>query len=101
MELLSGFHDISLLQIALVAGVALFASIVGGVAGYGTGALMPLVLVPIVGAEPGVPIIAIPALFTNPSRATAFRTVIDWRRVLIVLVAAIPTTMLGAWGYTR
>ena len=29
----------------LVAGVALFASVLGGVAGYGTGALMPLVLV--------------------------------------------------------
>ena len=81
--------------------MAIFASIVGGVAGYGTGALMPLVLVPIVGAEPVVPIIAISALFTNTSRATAFRNVIDWRRVLIILIAAIPTTMLGAWGYTQ
>ncbi len=61
---------------------------------------MPLVLVPIVGAEPVVPIIAISALFTNTSRAFAFRDVIDWRRALIIVVAAIPTTMLGAWGYT-
>ena len=45
--------------------MALFASMIGGVAGYGTGALMPLVLVPMVGAEPVVPIIAISALFTN------------------------------------
>ena len=50
--------------------MAAVASIIGGVAGYGTGALMPLVLVPIVGAEPVVPIIAISALFTNTSRAT-------------------------------
>ncbi len=40
----------------------------GGVTGYGTGALMPLVLVPIVGAEPVVPIIAISAIVTNISR---------------------------------
>ena len=72
MNILSGFADISLWQLALVAGVALFASIVGGVSGYGTGALMPLVLVPLVGAEPVVPIIAISALFTNSSRLTAF-----------------------------
>jgi uncharacterized membrane protein YfcA len=61
---------------------------------------MPLVLVPIVGAEPVVPIIAISALFTNSGRAFAFRDVIDSRRALIILAAAIPTTMLGAWGYT-
>src|SRR5689334_926646 len=81
--------------------MGIFASVVGGVAGYGTGALMPLVLVPILGAEPVVPIIAISALFTNTSRATAFRNVIDWRRALLILLCAIPTTMLGAWGYTR
>src|SRR3954464_8194134 len=99
-SLLSGFTDISLLELVLIAGMALIASVVGGVAGYGTGALMPLVLVPIVGAEPVVPIIAISALFTNTSRAIAFRPLIDWRRGLIILVAAIPTAMLGAWGYT-
>ena len=46
VNIVSGFADISLLQLLLVAVVALFASIVGGLAGYGTGALMPLVLVP-------------------------------------------------------
>src|SRR3989304_6076151 len=101
MQILSGFADISFLQLVLVAGVALVASIVGGVSGYGTGALMPLVLVPLVGAEPVVPIIAISALFTNSSRVTAFLRYADWRRAGIVLVAAGPTCMLGAWGYTH
>jgi hypothetical protein len=59
MNLFSGFADISFWQLIPVAAVALFASIVGGVSGYGTGALMPLVLVPLVGAEPVVPIIAV------------------------------------------
>jgi uncharacterized membrane protein YfcA len=62
---------------------------------------MPLVLVPIVGAAPLVPITTISALMTNSSRATAFRQAIDWRRVVIVMIAALPTCMLGAWGYTR
>jgi uncharacterized membrane protein YfcA len=100
MTILSGFANISIWQIALVAGIALFASIVGGVSGYGTGALMPLVLVPLVGAEPVVPIIAISALFSNSSRVTAFIRYADWRRAGIVLLAAVPTCVLGAWGYT-
>jgi uncharacterized membrane protein YfcA len=94
------FADISLAQLTLIAAVAIFASLVGGVAGYGTGALMPLVLVPIVGAEPVVPIIAMSALFTNFSRAAAFRNSVDLRRALIVVGAAFPTCVLGAWGYT-
>jgi len=101
MSILAGFADISIWQLALVAGIALFAAIVGGVSGYGTGALMPLVLVPLVGAEPVVPIIAISALFTNSSRVTAFVRYADWRRAGIVLLAAAPTCILGAWGYTH
>ena len=99
--MLAAFADISLAQLALVAGVALFASIIGGVAGYGTGALMPLVLVPLVGPEPVVPMIAISALLTNTGRALAFRAYVDRRRTLIVLVGAIPPCILSAYGYTR
>jgi uncharacterized membrane protein YfcA len=100
-SLSSGFAAISLVQLALIAGMALIASVVGGVAGYGTGALMPLVLVPIVGPEPVVPILSLSALFTNSSRMAAFRRLVDWRRALIVLAAAAPTCALGAWGYSR
>ena len=101
MNILSGFADISLFQFLLVAGMALFASVVGGLAGYGTGALMPLVLVPLVGAEPVVPIIAISSLFTNLSRFLAYVRYADRRRALIVIAAAALTTALGAYGYTR
>jgi len=101
MDLASGFAHISVVQLVLVAAVALFASVVGGVAGYGTGALMPLVLVPIVGPEPVVPIIAISSLFSNTSRATVFRPYIDLRRATIAVVAAIPFCLISAYGYTR
>ena len=96
----SALAAISLAQLALIAAMALLASLVGGVAGYGTGALMPLVLVPIVGPEPVVPILSLSALFTNSSRAAAFRHLVDWRRTLIVLTGAIVTCALGAWAYT-
>jgi uncharacterized membrane protein YfcA len=101
VNVLSGFADVSPLQLLLVAAIALFASVIGGLAGYGTGALMPLVLVPLVGAEPVVPIIAISAIFANVSRATAYVRYVNVRRALIVIACAALTTALGAYGYTR
>jgi uncharacterized membrane protein YfcA len=101
VSILSGFADISLAQLLLVAGVALFAAVIGGLAGYGTGALMPLVLVPLLGAEPVVPIIAISSVFTNLGRTAAYLRHADRRRALIVILAAALTTALGAYGYTR
>jgi len=101
LNILAGFADISLSQLLLVALVALLASVVGGLAGYGTGALMPLVLVPLIGAEPVVPIIAISAIFTNLSRTAAYLRYADRRRAGIVILAAALTTALGAYGYTR
>jgi uncharacterized protein len=100
MDLVAGLTGVTLAQLALVGAVALFAALVGGVAGYGTGVLLPLVLVPITGAETIVPIIAITALFTNTSRAIAFRESIDAPRTLIVLAGSVPTCVLGAYGFT-
>jgi uncharacterized protein len=92
--------DISLAELVLIVALAAISAIAGGVAGYGTGALMPLILVPIVGAAPVVPIIAISAMFTNTARVAAFRRLLDVRRAAIALVAALPTCVLGAWLYT-
>ena len=100
MDILSGFADISLAQLLLVAVVALVASVIGGVSGYGNGALMPLILVPMVGAAPVVPIIAISALFNNFGRVSAFFKYLDRRHAIIGVAASLPTCVLGAWGYT-
>jgi uncharacterized membrane protein YfcA len=97
---LAAFADVSILQLLLVAGVALFASVVGGVAGYGTGALMPLVLVPMLGPEAVIPIIALAGLLTNSGRAFAFLRFVSWRRVALVLAGAILPCMVTAYGYT-
>jgi uncharacterized membrane protein YfcA len=91
---------ISPIEIGLIVSLAAFSAIAGGVAGYGTGALMPLVLVPMVGAAPVVPIIAISAMFSNSARVFAFRRMLEPRRALIALIAALPTCVLGAWLYT-
>jgi uncharacterized membrane protein YfcA len=99
-SLLASLTAISPLELLLIAAMAVFASMVGGIAGYGTGALMPLVLVPVLGPEPVVPIIAISALFNNTWRAIAFKNLIDWRRALLVALLATPTTILSAYGYT-
>lgn len=80
--------------------VAFLASIVGGISGYGTGLLLPPVLVPIIGAEAVVPVIGLSALLTNASRLTAFRENFDFAKFKLVAIVALPTTMLGAYGYT-
>lgn len=100
MDFAGGLAGVSLGQVGLVAAMALLASLISGVAGYGTGVLMPLVLVPIAGAETVVPIIAISALFTNASRVIAFRRALDVPRMWIVLACAMPTCVLGAYGFT-
>jgi uncharacterized membrane protein YfcA len=92
--------DVTLLQLVIIVALAAFSAIAGGVSGYGTGALMPLILVPMVGAAPVVPIIAISAMFSNTARVTAFRRSVDLRHVLIALIVALPACALGAWLYT-
>jgi uncharacterized membrane protein YfcA len=74
--------------------------VLGGIAGYGTGALMPLVLVPMLGPEPVIPIIALAGLLTNTGRVFAFLRYVDWRRVGLVLVGSIPPCLVTAYGYT-
>ena len=59
------FEDFTLAQLLLVAVTALAAQIIGGLAGYGTGLLMPLVLVPLIGAQAVVPVVGLSAIITN------------------------------------
>jgi uncharacterized protein len=92
--------DVTILQFVAVGATAFVASIIGGVAGYGTGLLMPLVLVPIIGAQAVVPVIGLSALFTNGSRLLAYWSSFDARKAKLVGLAAIPLCILSAYGYT-
>lgn len=93
--------DADLLLYAIVGVVAFVASFVGGVTGYGTGLLLPPVLLPIVGPQYVVPVISVSALLTNASRMAAFRADLDPRKAMLVTAVALPTCALGAYGYTR
>lgn len=93
--------DLALSDYALVAAVAFAASIVAGITGYGTGLLLPMVLVPLIGAQAVVPVIGLASLATNLARLVAFRPHVDWRKVWLVSLAALPGTALGAWGYAQ
>jgi uncharacterized membrane protein YfcA len=86
---------------ALGVGLAAYGtSIVGGLAGYGTNLLMPLALVPVVGAAAAIPILAVSGLFNNGSRLVIFRDRVVWRPVLPLTLAAIPACFVGAWLFT-
>jgi uncharacterized protein len=80
----------------LVAAVAAIVSVVGGVAGYGTGLLLPLALVPAIGPEATVPVLGVTALFTNFGRILAFRREIDWGKTWRLALPALPGVVVGA-----
>ena len=92
--------DVSFAQYLLVAFASLVTATIGGVTGYGSGLLMPLILVPIIGPEAVVPVLGVAALFNNASRVAAFRNELDLRRALIVGLSALPTCAISAWLYT-
>ncbi len=86
--------------LVLVALVAFGASLLGGVAGYGTGLILPPILVPLIGAEAVVPVIGLSALFTNAGRVLAYRAWLDRGTARRIALAALPGTVLAAWGFS-
>src|SRR5689334_4116514 len=92
--------DLTLAHYALVAGVALVASVIGGVAGYGPGLLMPPILAPLIGAEAVIPVMAISGAMTNTSRIVAFWQHLDVRLAKLIVLFALPPCLIGAYGYT-
>lgn len=92
--------DVTLQQGLLVAAVAFAASILGGLAGYGTGLLLPVVLAPVVGVAQVVPVMALAMLINNASRVAAFRRDVQWPHVRRVLLLGLPFNLAGAYGYT-
>jgi uncharacterized membrane protein YfcA len=92
--------DVGAAQLALIGAVALAASILGGLAGYGTGLVVPIFLAPLVGVANVVPVMAVGMLFANASRVAAFRHDLRWPYVWRVLATGLPACVAGAYGYT-
>jgi uncharacterized protein len=90
-----------LLQWLGVALVAFFAAVLGGLAGYGTGLILPIALAPVIGVANIVPVMAVAMMINNASRVLAFRHDIQWPHVRRMLWLGLPACLVGAWGYTR
>lgn len=91
---------IDLLPAVMVGISAYLTAIIGGLAGYGTGLLMPIALVPIIGASATVPVLAVSGLFNNATRLAVFRDRVEWQRVVPLTLAAIPACFVGALLFT-
>jgi uncharacterized membrane protein YfcA len=92
--------DAQLLQWLVVGVVAFAASILGGLAGYGTGLVLPVVLAPVVGVANVVPVMALAMVLNNGSRVAAFWRDVQWPHVRRVLLLGLPACVAGAYGYT-
>ena len=71
-----------LLPMVMVGLSAFLTTIIGGLAGYGTGLLMPIALVPIVGAQATVPILAVSGFFNNATQLAVFCDRVAWAHVV-------------------
>jgi uncharacterized membrane protein YfcA len=83
----------------VVAGVlllALAASTLGGVLGFGTGAIMLPVMTLVLGVRVAVPVMALAMTMTNAGRAVFSWRDIDWKAFLALAGASIPASMIGA-----
>ncbi|MCW5658119.1 MAG: sulfite exporter TauE/SafE family protein [Burkholderiaceae bacterium] len=90
-----------LLQWLGVAMVAFIAAVLGALAGYGTGLILPIALAPVIGVANIIPVMAVAMMINNASRVAAFRHDIQWPHVRRLLWLGLPACLLGAWGYTR
>lgn len=93
--------DLGAAQFLLIGAVAFAASILGGLAGYGTGLVLPIFLAPAVGVANVVPVMAVAMILNNGSRVAAFWRDIRWPHVRRILVFGLPACVAGAYGYTR
>jgi uncharacterized protein len=94
-------HAAVLLQWLGVGTVAFGAAVLGGLAGYGTGLILPIALAPVIGVANVIPVMAVAMMINNFSRVLAFRRDIQWPHVQRMLWLGLPACLVGAWGYTR
>jgi uncharacterized membrane protein YfcA len=87
-------------QLALACVVALVASTLGGLSGFGTGLVLPIFLVPLVGVGNVIPVMAVAMLLNNRSRVIAFWREVQWPHVRRMLVFGLPACAAGAYSYT-
>jgi uncharacterized membrane protein YfcA len=86
--------------LAAVALVAMGAAIVGGMGGFGTGVILTVALVPLIGVKALVPVLAVAGVIINAGRFWFFRASLERRALGIALASALPFLVLGTWLYS-
>jgi len=92
--------DVGAAELALIAAVAFAGSVLGGLAGYGTGLVVLIFLALVVGVVNVVPVMAVGMIFANGSRVAAFWRDIHRPYAWRVLLFGLPACVAGAYGYT-
>ena len=92
--------DLGAAQFVLIGAVAFAASILGGLAGYGTGLVLPIFLAPAVGVANVVPVMAVAMILNNGSRVAAFWRDMHWPHARRILAFGLPACVAGAYAYT-
>jgi uncharacterized membrane protein YfcA len=87
-------------DLAIAAAAAFAASVLGGVAGYGVGMVIPIFLAPVVGIAGVVPTTTIATLFTGFGRLWAFRRALSWPEIRRMSALGLPMSFAGAWILT-
>ncbi len=84
----------------MVAAVGVFAAAVGGVGGFGTGAILTAALAPLIGVKAVIPVMAVAGAIINAGRVWFYRRSVDRRTLLLVVASALPFLVVGTWIYS-
>lgn len=86
--------------LVLIALVAIIAAVVGGIGGFGTGIILTAALAPLIGVKSVIPVLAVAGAIINGGRFWFYRASLERRRLVLVLVCAVPFLVLGTWIYS-
>jgi uncharacterized membrane protein YfcA len=87
-------------DLAMVAAVGVFGAAIGGIGGFGTGAIITAVLAPLIGIKALIPVMAVAGAVINAGRFWFYRKSVDRRTLLLVVACALPFLVLGTWIYS-
>src|SRR5919108_61566 len=85
--------------LAAVAALGLAAAVVGGIGGFGTGVILTAALAPLIGVKSVVPVLAVAGVIINAGRFWFYRQHLERSALGLMLIAALPFLVLGAWLY--
>lgn len=87
-------------DLAIIAAVGIFAAVVGGIGGFGSGAILTAALAPLIGVKAVIPVMAVAGAIINAGRFWFYRRSLERRTLAVVLASALPFLVLGTWIYS-